>query len=66
LDPGYPRKKRHAAHISRLCHPHPVYSPGFPAVLAPVETSIKGPQIVGTCFYCLTIAVFRTACILAS
>jgi hypothetical protein len=40
LDPGYPRKNVMTAHISRLRHPHPVYSPGFPSVLAPVETSI--------------------------
>lgn len=40
-----------ACHIGRLRHAQPVCSPGFAAMLPPIETAIAGLQIADTCFY---------------
>jgi protoporphyrinogen oxidase len=39
------------AKVGRLQYAQPVYNPGFPALLPPVQTPINGLQIADTCFY---------------
>jgi protoporphyrinogen oxidase len=40
-----------ASHVGRLRHAQPVCTPGFAALLPPVQTEIAGLQIADTCFY---------------
>jgi protoporphyrinogen oxidase len=40
-----------ASHVGRLRHAQPVCTPGFAALLPPVQTSVRGLQIADTCFY---------------
>jgi protoporphyrinogen oxidase len=40
-----------ASHVGRLRHAQPVCTPGFAAMLPPVQTDIAGLQIADTCFY---------------
>jgi protoporphyrinogen oxidase len=40
-----------ASHVGRLRHAQPVCTPGFAAMLPPVQTAVRGLQIADTCFY---------------
>lgn len=40
-----------AAHAARLTHAQPVCTPGFAAMIPPVQTPIAGLQVADTCFY---------------
>ena len=40
-----------ASHVGRLRYAQPVCTPGFAAMLPPVQTAVRGLQIADTCFY---------------
>jgi protoporphyrinogen oxidase len=51
IDPDVTADDVIASHVGRLRHAQPVCTPGFAAMLPPVQTSVRGLQIADTCFY---------------
>jgi protoporphyrinogen oxidase len=51
INPAITEATVRASHVGRLRHAQPVCTPGFAAMLPPIQTEIAGLQIADTCFY---------------